>query len=108
MAYTIFVNVRPSIFAKASIDIGFDNPLTVSGSTANQSATKKQWKTDDDHIVNIGELVEGNAGRFREVINNIYISKMKEILSNMAEQDSHSVQKSMIDQLNAAFLKRKV
>jgi capping protein beta len=86
-----------------SVDVGLGEPLSVSGGTADRSINRKRWASDDDHIVNVGELVESNAARFRDTINTIYVSKMKQILDLIANQDTNAVQKQLADAIRARF-----
>jgi capping protein beta len=92
-----------SVLLKVSVDVGLGEPLAVSGSTADRKTIRKHWDNDDDHIVNIGELVESNAARFRDTINTIYVSKMKQILDLIANQDTNAVQKQLAEALKARF-----
>jgi len=92
-----------SVLLKCSIEVGVGEPLSVSGSTADRKSVRKHFDTDDDHIVNIGELIEMNAARFRDTMNTIYISKMKQVLDAIANKDTNQVQKSLADALKARF-----
>jgi capping protein beta len=92
-----------SVLLKVSVDVGLSAPVSVSGSTADRKETVKEWNSDDDHIVNIGELIEMNAARFRDTINTIYVSKMKHIVELIANQDTNAVQKSLADAIKKRF-----
>ena len=92
-----------SVLLKVSVDVKMGTPLTISGSTADRKSVTKEWKTDDDHIINVGELVESNAARFRDTINTIYVSKMKQIVDLIANQNTNDVQRQLAEALKARF-----
>jgi capping protein beta len=92
-----------SVLLRVSVNVGLSEPVSVSGSTADRKESTKEFTSDDDHIVNIGELIEMNAARFRDTINTIYVSKMKQIVELIANQDTNAVQKSLADALKARF-----
>ncbi|KAH0787726.1 F-actin-capping protein subunit beta [Histomonas meleagridis] len=96
-----------SVLMHVSIDIGLTKPLSIGGSTADRKVATKPWKTDDDHIVNVGELVESNSAHFRDFIESIYISKMRQIIELMSNQDGRSQQAAVANELAALFAKRR-
>ncbi|OHT14496.1 F-actin-capping protein subunit beta [Tritrichomonas foetus] len=65
------------------LTIGVDNaePLVLSGSTANEQTHELDAEDDIAHIVNILEIVEKSNQNFMSKVENIYVLKMKEILS---------------------------
>lgn len=96
-----------SVLMHVDIDIGLSQPLNISGSTADRKVAKKPWKIDDDHIVNVGELVESNSAHFRDTIENIYVAKMKQIVDLIAKSDASASQAAVANELAALFAKRK-
>ncbi|KAH0790438.1 F-actin-capping protein subunit beta [Histomonas meleagridis] len=96
-----------SVLMHISIDIGLTQPLTIGGSTADRKVVTKPWKNDDDHIVNVGELVESNSAHFRDYIESIYISKMRQIIELMSNQDGRAQQAAVANELAALFAKRR-
>jgi capping protein beta len=88
-----------SVLLSVQVNIGLSGPLTVSGNTTERQVATKGFKSDDDHVVNIGILIEDNAARFRDIITSIYVSKMKQILDLMASQTTNATQKRMVDEL---------
>lgn len=95
-----------SALMNISIDIGLSQPLTIGGSTSDRVECTRPWRCDDDHIVNVGELVESNSARFRDSIEAIYISKMKQIIELMSNQEGKALQASVANELAAMFARR--
>jgi hypothetical protein len=63
--------------------------VTLNGSVADSHELEKEAASPLDHLVTIGQMIEGNADRFVEKIRGIYASRMREILSYM-KVDSHN------------------
>ena len=95
-----------SVLMNVDLEIGLSQPLKISGSTASQKSQKKAWKTDDDHIINVGQLVESSSSQFRDKIENIYVSKMKEIVDLIAKSNASANQAAVANELAALFAKR--
>jgi capping protein beta len=95
-----------SVLLAVSLDVGLGKPLTLSGSTSERKVAKKHWDNDDDHIVNAGELIEGNAAHFRDTINTSYVSHMKHILDLIAVQSSSQMQDALAAALRARLGKK--
>ncbi|KAH0787615.1 F-actin-capping protein subunit beta [Histomonas meleagridis] len=96
-----------SVLMNVSIDIGLSKPLTIGGSTADRKIVERPWKNDNDHIVNVGELVESNSAHFRDYIEAIYISKMRQIIELMSNQDGMALQAAVAKELATLFAKKK-
>jgi capping protein beta len=96
-----------SVLLAVSLDVGLGKPLTLSGSTSERKVIKKHWDNDDDHVVNAGELIEGNAAHFRETINTSYVSHMKHILDLIAVQSSTQMQDALAAALKLRMGARK-
>ncbi|OHT16247.1 F-actin capping protein, beta subunit [Tritrichomonas foetus] len=104
---TASYTMTSSVLMNVNLDIGLSKPLTISGSTADRKVRNMPWKSDDDHIVNIGELVESNSSHFRDTIENIYVSKMKQIVDLIAKTDASANQAAVANELAALFAKRR-
>jgi capping protein beta len=63
--------------------------VTLTGSVADSHDIEKEAASPLDHLVTVGQMIEGNADRFVEKIRGIYASRMREILSYM-KVDSHN------------------
>jgi capping protein beta len=96
--YTLTASVLLSI----ELEVGLDKPLTLSGSTSERKAVRKHFDNDDDHIVNVGELIESNAAHFRDTINTNFVSHLKRLLELVAVQGASQGQ----DLLAQALKKR--
>jgi capping protein beta len=99
--YTLTASVLLSI----EMDVGLDKPLALSGSTSERKAVTKHWDTDDDHIVNVGELIESNAAHFRDTINTNFVSHLKHLLELIAVQSVSQTQSAMVAALQARLRK---
>jgi capping protein beta len=73
--YILTSSARLLVFA----DIGLSQPLSIGGDVEWRVETVKSWKSDDDHIVNIGELIEAREVHFRKEIDELFIGKMRQI-----------------------------
>ncbi|KAH0791722.1 F-actin-capping protein subunit beta [Histomonas meleagridis] len=82
-------------------------PLTLSGSVADQFEENRRATTDIDHLVNVGEMIEAKAANFYEKIKQIYITKMKEILgytkTSRNSVSAHSIQSLQANAINQMF-----
>ena len=90
-----------SVLLSVSLDVGLSEPLSISGSLSDKKAIKKAWKTDDDHIVNIGEFVENDSSRFRDHIEDFFVKNNKKLMDFVENNDLSGVQ----DQMASAFMK---
>ena len=88
-------SLTSSVILNAELDIGLSAPLNISGSTADRKEKTASYRSDDDHIINIGQFVEKNSANFRDKIQSIYIEKMKQILNIIAHKDGNSIQDMM-------------
>jgi capping protein beta len=95
-----------SVLLAIELDVGLGKPLTLSGSTSERKSVKKPFNSDDDHIINAGELIESNAAHFRDTINTNYVSHMKHILELIAVQSSSQMQDALAAALKARLGKR--
>ena len=71
-----------SVILTLSIGTKFE-PLTISGSLADQLVEKRNADGPFRHMVNAGQMVEKTASKFMSKVKQIYISKMQEIFSYM-------------------------
>jgi capping protein beta len=96
-----------SVVLSVKLDVGLGSPLTLSGNTTSERReVKKPWETDDDHIVNAGELIESNAARLRDTVNTSYVSSMKHILDLIAVQATGQAQAALASALKARLGKK--
>ena len=84
-----------SAIVNVEMDIGLDTPLTISGSTSDSKVKQAKWATDDDHLINIGQLVESNSAAFKDTIDNIFVGKMKQITDILSNNDGRAQQAMM-------------
>ena len=103
---TASYTMTSSVLMHVELDIGLSKPLIISGSTASRKSINKPWKNDDDHIVNIGEFVESTAKGFREAIDNIYISKIKQITELIAKSETSSNEDALANELRMKLAAR--
>jgi capping protein beta len=100
---TATYTLTSSVLLSIALDVQLSTPLVVNGTTSDRKESVKPFSNDDDHIVNIGELIESNAALFREKINTIYVSTMRHIVELIVNQESNAVQRTLADALNARF-----
>ncbi|KAH0791956.1 F-actin capping protein, beta subunit [Histomonas meleagridis] len=81
----------------SALSIGECKPVSLSGSV-NSSTTQVAFADSPlAHLVTIGTMIEENADRFVEKIRQIYVAKMKEILSYMKVDPTTTVSQEAQD-----------
>jgi len=94
------------------LDMGIDNTdlgnTNLSGSLTRQSESTKTLGDNDSHLANMGRLIEDMEIDMRSNINELYILKTREVVSNIrktvsAQADAKSAH---VNNLNSAILSR--
>ena len=94
---TATYTLTSSAIVNVELDVGIGTPLTISGSTSDRKVKKAKWGNDNDHIVNIGQLVESNSANFKDTIDGIFVGKMKQIMDLLANNDGRAQQAAMAE-----------
>ena len=92
---TAVYKLTSSAIVNVEMDIGLGTPLTISGSTSASKTKNAKWANDDDHLINIGQLVEGNSADFKDTIDGIFVGKMKQIKDILSNSDGRAQQNMM-------------
>ena len=75
-------NLISSILLELEVEVeGQSKPVVLSGGCNDKHTRVAQARDDVEHLVNVGEMIEANASDFMEHVRQIYVGKMKEILS---------------------------
>jgi len=94
------------------LDMGIDNAelgnTNLSGSLTRQSESTKTLGDHDSHLANMGRLIEDMEIDMRSNINELYILKTREVVSNIRKTVSAQAdaQSAHINKLNSAILSR--
>jgi capping protein beta len=78
-----------SVLMWISLDVGLVKPLSITGAISERRRVTKPWETDDDHIVNVGELIESNGANFHDSIDWQVLSKIKSVVEIITGNFSH-------------------
>jgi len=94
------------------LDMGIDNSdlgnTNLSGSLTRQAEATKTLGDKDSHLANMGRLIEDMEIDMRSNINELYILKTREVVSNIRKTASAQAdaQSAHISKLNSAILSR--
>jgi len=92
-----------SVIMRLEIDIGLDKPLIINGSVSEAKVRQVAWTNDDDHIVNVGKLVEDNSTNFRDIIEEMYVKKLNHIAELLKNTTISEQQKLLAQNLQKKF-----
>lgn len=94
-----------SCLLSLNINIGTGSPLSTGGNLSGRKEVTKTFKGDDDHIINAGELVEGNARDFRAKMERMFGTSMKLIFDNISSPTVNLAQQNLAAGFRAAQAK---
>jgi capping protein beta len=83
-----------STIVQLSADVGLGQPLLAGGRLEARRETVKRAKSDDDHLVNIGEFIENARLRFRDEVDRLVILKMRQIAGHLTKHGPSEAQKA--------------
>ena len=86
-----------SVLMHVELDLGFSKPIEISGNVSESKEKTISFKNDDDHIVNVGKMVEENSAHFRDLIEELYVSKIKYLIDLLRNNEVSSNQKLLAD-----------
>jgi translation initiation factor 2 gamma subunit (eIF-2gamma) len=80
---TFSYQLTSSVVMSLKFPVKLGDNVSLGGSISNSKMIDAQSTTDLEHLVVIGQLIEGNSDRAVAQIRGIYVSKMREILGCM-------------------------
>ena len=92
---TAVYKLTSSAIVNVEMECGVGEPLKISGSTSAAKVKNAKWASDEDHLINIGQLVESNSASFKDTIDGIFVGKMKQIMDTLANNDGRAQQAMM-------------